>query len=135
MPITDPAAFTFQLNGERVRVDAGCPPQTTLLDFLRARGLTGAKEGCAEGECGACTVVIVKEQNGRTVYRPVNSCLMFVPMAAGQEIYTVEALAASGELQRRPARDGRITADRSAAIALPALPSACSPSITGRIAL
>src|SRR5689334_14994988 len=87
----------FALNGRSVRVD-GYESQSTLLDFLRSRGLTGAKEGCAEGECGACTVVMVKEQNGRTIYRPVNSCLMFLPMAAGQEIYTVEALAASGEL-------------------------------------
>jgi xanthine dehydrogenase small subunit len=94
----DPAALVFQLNGESVSILDSCGPQTTLLDFLRARGLTGAKEGCAEGECGACTVVLVKELNGRTVYLPVNSCLMFLPMAAGQEIYTVEALAASGEL-------------------------------------
>ena len=96
----DPAAFLLQLNGQRVPVPQTFPPQTTLLDFLRARGLTGAKEGCAEGECGACTVVFVKELNGQTIYCPVNSCLIFLPMAAGQEIYTVEALAASGELNR-----------------------------------
>ena len=94
----DPAALVFQVNGESVPIPDSCGPQTTLLDFLRACGLTGAKEGCAEGECGACTVVLVKQLNGRTVYLPVNSCLMFLPMAAGQEIYTVEALAASGEL-------------------------------------
>jgi xanthine dehydrogenase small subunit len=91
-------AFEFQLNGRCVQVPEGLSHQTTLLDFLRARGLTGAKEGCAEGECGACTVVMVKALDGRTVYRPVNSCLMFLPMAAGQEVYTIEALAASGEL-------------------------------------
>jgi xanthine dehydrogenase small subunit len=96
--ISDPAAFIFQLNGASVRVDSTFSPQTTLLDFLRDRGLTGAKEGCAEGECGACTILMVKAHNGCSVYRPVNSCLMFLPMAADQEIYTVEALAASGEL-------------------------------------
>ncbi|MCU1236256.1 MAG: molybdopterin dehydrogenase, FAD-binding [Candidatus Solibacter sp.] len=96
--ISDPATLVFQLNGEAVSIPASCSPQTTLLDFLRARGLTGAKEGCAEGECGACTVVMVRDLDGRTVYRPVNSCLMFLPMAAGQEVYTVEALAASGSL-------------------------------------
>ena len=96
--ISGPAGFIFQVNGLPVCVDDNFSPQTTLLDFLRDRGLTGAKEGCAEGECGACTVVMVKEQDGRSVYCPVNSCLMFLPMAAGQEIYTVEALAASGEL-------------------------------------
>ena len=90
---SDPAAFIFQLNGASVRVDDTFSPQTTLLDFLRDRGLTGAKEGCAEGECGACTVLMVKELQGRTVYVPVNSCLILLPMAAGQEIYTVEALA------------------------------------------
>jgi xanthine dehydrogenase small subunit len=97
-PFSDRAAFVFQLNGETVQVDPSWPPQTTLLDFLRARSLTGAKEGCAEGECGACTVVMVKNRNGRTAYTPVNSCLIFLPMAAGQELFTVESLAASGQL-------------------------------------
>jgi len=68
----------FQLNGRTIRAEGDA--QTTLLDFLRSGGLTGAKEGCAEGECGACTVVMVRERG----YVPVNSCLMFVPMAAGQ---------------------------------------------------
>ena len=70
----------------------------TLLDYLRAQGLTGAKEGCAEGECGACAVVMVGGEGDRSAYRAVNSCLMFLPMAANREIYTVEALAAGGEL-------------------------------------
>ena len=70
----------------------------TLLDFVRARGLTGAKEGCAEGECGACAVALVEPDGDRSEYRVVNSCLMFLPMAAGREIYTVESLAAGGEL-------------------------------------
>jgi xanthine dehydrogenase small subunit len=90
--------FSFHLNGEAVPIDPALNPQTTLLDFLHSRGLTGAKEGCAEGECGACTVVMVKAHDHHAVYRPVNSCLIFLPMVAGQEIYTVEALAASGEL-------------------------------------
>ena len=71
---------------------------TTLLDVLRERGLTGAKEGCAEGECGACTVLMVAAEGGGSAYRAVNSCLMLAPMAAGCEIYTVEALAERGEL-------------------------------------
>ncbi len=70
----------------------------TLLDFIRARGLTGAKEGCAEGECGACAVALVEATGAGSCYRVVNSCLMFLPMAAGREIYTVEALAVDGEL-------------------------------------
>jgi xanthine dehydrogenase small subunit len=72
--------------------------QTTLLDYIRDQGLTGAKEGCAEGECGACTVLMVVDDRGGSAYRAVNSCLMFTPMAVGREIYTVEALASKGEL-------------------------------------
>jgi xanthine dehydrogenase small subunit len=89
--------MNFLLNGRSVPV-SGLPVQTTLLDFLRDRGLTGAKEGCAEGECGACTVLMVKDDGRGTAYRPVNSCLLFVPMLAGQEIYTVEGLARDAEL-------------------------------------
>ena len=89
--------FQFLLNGRTVSIE-GAFAQRTLLDHLRDRGLTGSKEGCAEGECGACTVVVVKENGRRSEYRPVNSCLMLLPMAAGHEIYTVESLAANGEL-------------------------------------
>lgn len=88
------ASFDFVLNGQVVTI-ADAPVETTLLDFIRSRGLTGAREGCAEGGCGACTVVIVDEGPR---YCTVNSCLMSLPMAAGREIYTVEALAANGEL-------------------------------------
>ncbi|MCM3880808.1 MAG: FAD binding domain-containing protein [Vicinamibacterales bacterium] len=89
----------FLLNDQPVRVDHP-PIQITLLDFIRSRGLTGAKEGCAEGECGACAVAIreADEKTGRSALRVVNSCLMFLPMAAGREIVTVEALAPDGEL-------------------------------------
>jgi xanthine dehydrogenase small subunit len=88
--------IAFVLNGAAVRVTA--PAHTTLLDCLRDRGLTGAKEGCAEGECGACTVALVANDAGRTAYRAVNSCLMLLPMAAGHDITTVEALARDGQL-------------------------------------
>jgi xanthine dehydrogenase small subunit len=95
-PATSPSpAFAFRLNGQTVSV-AGTDPQRTLLDHIRDLGLTGAKEGCAEGECGACTVVLVKENGHGSEYRPVNSCLMLLPMAAGQEIYTVESLGGAG---------------------------------------
>lgn len=90
-------SFSFLLNGEAVDV-RGVAVQTTLLDYLRGCGLTGSKEGCAEGECGACTVVMVKQHGAQSAYRPVNSCLMLLPSAAGQEIYTVEALASGGKL-------------------------------------
>jgi len=93
------SCIEFLLNGEAVTVNNPAA-QTTLLDFVRARGLTGAKEGCAEGECGACAVAFVErdEAAGRSAFRVVNSCLMFLPLAAGREIYTVESLAVEGEL-------------------------------------
>src|SRR5579863_6836156 len=87
----------FLLNNRRVPLsEVGV--QTTLLDYIRAQGLTGAKEGCAEGECGACTVILVANREGGSEYRAVNSCLMLAPMAAGHEILTVESLAADGRL-------------------------------------
>src|SRR5436305_10682456 len=96
-PQAGPTPVEFLLNGERVRAEASL--HTTLLDFLRGHGLTGAKEGCAEGECGACAVVMVRPNGAEdSAYCPVNSCLMLLPMAAGQEIYTVESLAREGQL-------------------------------------
>jgi xanthine dehydrogenase small subunit len=91
------AGFEFVLNGKTVR-ENGVAPQVTLLDYIRGRGLTGAKEGCAEGECGACAVLFVSARKDGSSYQPVNSCLVPLPAASGQEIYTVESLAESGEL-------------------------------------
>ena len=90
-------SLSLLLNGRRVDISA-TRPQATLLDFIRERGLTGAKEGCAEGECGACAVAMVADEDGGSAYRVVNSCLMFLPMAADREFYTVESLAERGEL-------------------------------------
>ena len=87
----------FLLNGQPA-VAQGLPPSTTLLDFVRSQGLTGSKEGCAEGECGSCTVLLLQPNHGGSRLVPINSCLMLLPMAAGQEIYTVEALAREGRL-------------------------------------
>ena len=85
--------FDFTLNGRRVRVGEE-PTTTTLLDFLRSSGLTGSKEGCAEGDCGACTVAVVeRDAAGNPTYRGVNSCIALLPMFAGREVVTVEGLA------------------------------------------
>jgi xanthine dehydrogenase small subunit len=91
------AGTTFTLNDRVVTVEGS--PTTTLLVWLRQQpGLTGTKEGCAEGDCGACTVVIHDAQgpDGPT-WRAVNACLVFLPMLHGRTVYTVEGLARDGE--------------------------------------
>jgi xanthine dehydrogenase molybdopterin binding subunit/xanthine dehydrogenase small subunit len=92
------AAFEFTLNGKPVRVEA-VSPNTTLLDFLRGTGLTGSKEGCAEGDCGACSVAIIeRDANGKAAYRAVNSCLMPVCLLAGREVVSVEGVGCSKQM-------------------------------------
>ncbi|HZI09695.1 MAG TPA: FAD binding domain-containing protein, partial [Myxococcus sp.] len=84
--------FEFLLNGTPVRVD-GVSPNTPLLEFLRSRGLTGTKQGCAEGDCGACTVALVdRDAQGNRGLRAFNSCIALVPMVAGRELVTVEGV-------------------------------------------
>jgi xanthine dehydrogenase small subunit len=80
--------LAFLLNGARVTVAGACPTDT-LLDWLReSRGLTGTKEGCNEGDCGACTVM-VSDENGT---RALNSCILFLPQLHGKAVRTVEGL-------------------------------------------
>jgi len=81
--------ITFTLNDETLTMDI--KEDIRLLDFLRDElGLTGTKEGCGEGECGACTVII----DGKAV----NSCLVLLPEIDGSEITTIEGLSKNGEL-------------------------------------
>jgi xanthine dehydrogenase molybdopterin binding subunit/xanthine dehydrogenase small subunit len=83
----------FRLNGKSIRVDS-VSPNTTLLEWLRGTGLTGSKEGCAEGDCGACSVAMVdRDRNGKSCYRSINSCLVPLPLMAGRDIVTVEGVA------------------------------------------
>jgi xanthine dehydrogenase large subunit len=87
------AAIEFTLNGRQTKVE-GCSPNTTLLEYLRATGLTGSKEGCAEGDCGACSIAIVdRDSQGRATYRSINSCLVPICLMAEREIVTVEGVA------------------------------------------
>jgi xanthine dehydrogenase small subunit len=69
-------------------------PTTTVLNYLRSIGNhKGVKEGCAEGDCGACTVVTAERgQNGKLIYKAVDSCLLFLPMIHGKQLITVENL-------------------------------------------
>lgn len=84
----------FHVNGRMVRTSS-VSPTTTLLQFLRGPlGLTGTKEGCAEGDCGACTVAILDpDAPGGPAYRAVNACLVLLPMVQGRQVVTVEGLA------------------------------------------
>jgi len=84
--------IAFLLNGETVRL-TGLSPTTTLLDWLREdRGLTGTKEGCNEGDCGACTVIVTDGAGARTL----NACILFLPQLHGKAVRTVEGVAGPG---------------------------------------
>jgi xanthine dehydrogenase small subunit len=88
----------FVLNDQAVEV-ADLPPTTTLLDWLRATGRTGTKEGCAEGDCGACTVAVLDPNAAEgPAWRAVCSCILLLPQIADHQIVTVEGLAAKGGL-------------------------------------
>ncbi|WP_183092177.1 xanthine dehydrogenase small subunit [Nocardioides stalactiti] len=72
---------------------AGVQPPTTALDWLRSVGLTGAKEGCAEGECGACSVLVARPGlEAPTEWTAINACLVPAAALAGQEVVTAEGL-------------------------------------------
>ncbi|WBQ07969.1 xanthine dehydrogenase small subunit [Kribbella sp. CA-293567] len=89
---------TIKVNGQHAPLD-GVPVHTTALDWLRDRGLTGAKEGCAEGECGACSVLVARPGiESATDWVAVNACLLPVASLDGQEIVTAEGLGKSTEL-------------------------------------
>jgi len=88
----------FLRRGKVVKL-SGISPTLTLLDYLRlTERATGTKEGCAEGDCGACTVVLRRLRGEKLVYEPVNACILFAGQADGCEIITVEDLARDGTL-------------------------------------
>jgi xanthine dehydrogenase small subunit len=73
------------------------PPTMMLLDYLRENeGSTGTKEGCGEGDCGACTIALGRLRNGKLTYEAVNSCIQLLGQVDGTEIVTVEDLVQSG---------------------------------------
>ncbi|MBP0617856.1 xanthine dehydrogenase small subunit [Jiella mangrovi] len=87
----------FVLNGAEREV-AGVSPTTTLLDYLRGpERLTGTKEGCAEGDCGACTVLLCEHDGaGGLTRRSVNACIQFLPAMNGRAIETIEHIGRNG---------------------------------------
>lgn len=88
----------FLRRGQGVQL-SGTAPTLTLLDYLRlTEHAVGTKEGCAEGDCGACTVVLRKRIDGKLHYQAVNSCILLAGQADGAEVITVEDLAENGTL-------------------------------------
>jgi xanthine dehydrogenase small subunit len=86
----------FILNDE-VREVSGLSPTMTVLQWLRTQaGLTGTKEGCAEGDCGACTTILGTLKDGKVVYKTINSCIVFLPVLDGHHLITVENLKKNG---------------------------------------
>src|ERR1700754_1420530 len=82
----------FILNGEEIAL-ATVAPDETLLDFLRLRRtLRGTKEGCAEGDCGACTVLVGRRSPEGLVYESVNACIRFLGSLDACHVVTVESL-------------------------------------------
>jgi xanthine dehydrogenase small subunit len=82
----------FLLGDELVEI-ASCDPTRTVLDWLRLdRRRTGTKEGCAEGDCGACTIVVGRLDGGQLRYEAINACIRFLPTLDGCHVLTVEHL-------------------------------------------
>ncbi len=88
----------FLLNEDVVKIN-NIDPNTTVLKYLRdLKNLRGTKEGCASGDCGACTAVTVEIVKGRLVYRSINTCIMFLYSLHGKQLITVEHLKKNNKL-------------------------------------
>jgi xanthine dehydrogenase small subunit len=99
LAVTPDATVRFYLNGALTTLPHAAPTET-ILDFLRLRArLTGTKEGCGEGDCGACSIIVCAlDASDALAARAVNSCLAFLPMLDGTAVLTVEGLAEGGTL-------------------------------------
>ena len=94
-PPMEPKTLRFIRRGELVSL-GNVPPERTLLELLREDlGACGTKEGCGEGDCGACTVVLGEPHDGQLRYRAVNSCIRLAHSIDGMALWTVEDLAAA----------------------------------------
>ena len=117
MPIRK--SIKFILDEKLVEIDfsksKSITPTTTVLNYLRSLpNHKGVKEGCAEGDCGACTVVIAElDGRGGLTYKAINSCLVFLPMIHGKQLITVENLAVKngGEVKLHPVQNALVRHD------------------------
>jgi xanthine dehydrogenase small subunit len=112
-------ALRFRFRGDTVALDR-FSPRATVLDWLReSAGAKGTKEGCAEGDCGACTVVLARNRAGRLAYDAVNACILLLGQLDGAELITVEDSWTARSFTRCSRRWSTSTG-RSAAFARPA---------------
>ncbi|MCB1380340.1 MAG: xanthine dehydrogenase small subunit [Alphaproteobacteria bacterium] len=89
----------FLRRGQVVELGPSCPPTRTVLDYLRLEERSrGTKEGCNEGDCGACTVALGTLRGGKLLVEPVNACILFLAHLDGKELVTVDDLASDGTL-------------------------------------
>ena len=101
------ATLSFLLNGDEIHLE-NPDPTRTLLDWLREeRFLTGTKEGCNEGDCGACTVTVTSLENDVPVHRALNACILFLPQLHGKAVRTVEGISEKKD-QLHPVQDAMI---------------------------
>jgi xanthine dehydrogenase small subunit len=113
---TNSSTIRFVLDNRIHQIDfsaAGLKPTTSVLNYLRSlQGHKGVKEGCAEGDCGACTVVLAEiENNNQLRYYSVDSCLVFLPMIHGKQLITIENLINGGQLH--PTQKAMVQTDGS----------------------
>ena len=96
--MTTRASIRFLRRGRIVELH-DVPPMRTVLDYLRLEERSrGTKEGCNEGDCGACTVALGSLKDGRVTYQPVNACILLVAQLDGKELVTVDDLSTEGHL-------------------------------------
>jgi len=96
--MTESATIKFVLDGEVIEIRDADPTRTVLQYLREDLRRKGSKEGCAEGDCGACTVVIAELDGDGTNLKAINSCIQFLPTLDGKELITVESLATDDEL-------------------------------------
>ena len=124
------ASIRFLLGHELQEV-SGFDPQMTVLDWLRTRAQrTGTKEGCAEGDCGACTIALGELHEGAVRYRAFNSCIQLLPTLDGKQLLTVEDLAGGEASGPRSNQNPELHPVQQAMVEVPIVLRRAMPAVT-----